>query len=120
MDIVLEVNPPPIPNYPPYFKTALKKLKIQLGETLSYTLPSIGDDNGDLVSISVSDVPSFASYSNPTFDFSPLSDLDRGLFQIKIELNDGTISVFYSLDVTVWAPVYVDPVVVDVSKPKNV
>lgn len=44
VDIDIEVKPEPIINTKPYFKSALKKLLVYVGESISYTLPSTADD----------------------------------------------------------------------------
>ena len=75
VDIDFTINPPPVENTAPKFKTGLKKLIVNVDQTISYTLPSTYDEQGDVVSIEVSgSVPSFCTYSLPTFECSPISE----------------------------------------------
>lgn len=78
MDIDIKVKPEPIINTKPYFKGSLKKIAVYVGEAISYTLPETADAQGDMVSITVSDLPSFCTYSTLIVECSPTSSSDAG------------------------------------------
>ena len=64
MDIDFTINPPPVENTAPKFKTGLKKLIVYVDGTLFYTLPGTYDEQGDMVTIDIKGgVPNFCTYS---------------------------------------------------------
>lgn len=80
---------------PPYFTETLPSLlTVEANKVLTYTLPSIADDDGDKYSITVDrgEALMFCQFKDGKFTFEPkLANVKESFYVIKIVLSDDNL-----------------------------
>lgn len=55
----------------PKFSESLKTIYVRVEDSISYSLPSMADADGDVITLTNTNMPRFGKYSGTTFAFSP-------------------------------------------------
>lgn len=106
---VLNVNRPPV-------ITPITNQEVQEGRTLSFNVIA-SDPDGDKVTLTASNLPSGASFNSSTFTWPTIRG-QAGVYFVTFTANDGSLSSFIKVQITVRGGRVLPPPPVDVFGPR--